>query len=249
MEEFRVRKLENIELNEQLYRVISADVIDYEKIAELMAQGADPLGPLKDELETPLSEFFSDEGSYWDECDCSEGKRSDRLPKVLEKMLENGFDCTRFKSSADGEHDLELWGLGLGGASEGTCNVLKILIENGLDVKALEDFVEHIVNDDELASCNMYGDEVFCAAHQWDYRAIMLCASYPDVLKKSGFIADCIEMNTTNAESTYDLTKFRDFEKYDYTFDTSTIEPDTLGGATVTVTERATGQIVWKMHV
>lgn len=79
--------MNGIELNEQLCCVISADVIDYENITELMKQGADPLGTLKDEAETLLSEFFSNEGSYWDECDCLEGKRSDRLPKVLEKVI------------------------------------------------------------------------------------------------------------------------------------------------------------------
>lgn len=77
----------------------------------------------------------------------------------------------------------------------------------------------------------------------------MLCASYPEVLKKSSYIADCIEMNTTNVGNTYDLTKFRNFDRYDYTFDTSVLEPGTLGGATVTIVEKANGQIVWKTHV
>lgn len=242
------------ELNQLLYNVITSPQIDYKKIADLLQKGADPLGPLIDEDETAIGELFCNAGWDWNSDaklydDLSKECLSDRLPKILEVFIENGFDCSRFLPSEDGERNLELWSLTFS-ISEGECRAMKIMIENGLPIPALEDFISHFYVDSEMCDGSEMTDD-YEEYLTWAFKTIMLCASYPEILDKSEYLRDCIEMNTTNMGNNYNLTKFRKVDDYLYSFDLSTLdnEPYGMRNVTVEVREKATKELIWKMHI
>ena len=106
------------------------------------------------EEETAIGKLFCEAGWDWHidadfYDDLPEECLSDRLPKILETFIENGFDCTRFLPSEDGDRNLELWSLTFP-ISEGECKAMKIMIEHGLPISALEDFISHFYMDSEM---------------------------------------------------------------------------------------------------
>lgn len=247
-------KLKSIEINKKLYAAITDYNIDYDYIADLLKQGADPLGPLEYEGETPLGELFCDAGSNWDMLApkgevCPEDWLTSRLPKIMEVFIQNGFDCSRLKNDVDGDHDLEMWGLTFS-ISEGECKVVQIMIENGLSVPPLEDFIGHFYTDSEMCDGSDMRPE-YEEYLNWAFKTIMLCASYPRILEESEFLRDCIEMDSTNAGNTYDLCKFRNYNNYKYHYDLSTLDLPEWGmrNATVEVSEVGSDEIIWKMHI
>ncbi len=235
------------ELNKKLYDVITKDEIDYALVDKLLKEGADPLGYYNDDEETPIGELFC-EGS-----DCWERETgtvlNDRFPKLINLFIKNGFDCSRFQKDTDGNHNLELWSLTFS-ISPGACEALKILIDNGLPIPALEDFIEHFYMDSEMCD----GSDMTPEHEQyliWAFKMIMLCASYPHILKDSEYLQDCIELNSTNKNNKYDLAKFRQYNDFEYCFDLSTLDnvPYGMRNATVKVIEKKTKQEVWTMQI
>ena len=226
-------------LNERLCAAITQKQIDKEHIEQLINEGADPLGPLFDEKDTAIGELFLVAGT--------EGI-SDNIPVIVEMFIEKGLDCARF-SKTDGDSHMELWSL-VHSSSEGACEALKIMIENNLRVSALEDFICHFYEDCEYCDGSEMDDE-YEEYITWSLKTIMMCASYPKLLKESKYLRLCIEMNDTNKENDYDLTKFKNYNEYEYYFDLSTIDtaPYGLRNAGVEIRRKETGEVVWRLHI
>ncbi len=231
----------NRELNEKLARAITDKETDYDLIKKLIMQGADPLGPIIIENETPISELFC--SAEWKEYD------DGRFPKIMQMFLENGFECTRFlPEDEDGNHS-ELWTL-LFAVSEGACQMLKLMLDNGLSSEPVEDFVSHFFMDSEMCD----GSSItlgYLSYVIWALKMVMLCASYPQVLDNSGYLRDCIECNTVNKDNTYSLENFRNNDDYDYEFDFSTMDnvPNGIRNTTVTIIEKKRGETVWTLRI
>jgi hypothetical protein len=242
------------ELNEKLYIAITEKYINYDEIKRLLVEGADPLGPLMDEDETAIGELFCEAGWDWHNDAASDDNLPEdclcgRLPKILDVFIENGFDCSRFQTSDDGDKNLELWSLTFS-ISEGECKAMQIMIENGLPIPALEDFIGHFYMDSEMCDGSDMTDE-YEMYLVWGFKTIMLCASYPHILNGSEYLRQCIERDSTNEGNNYDLTNFREYNNYEYEFDLSTLDniPYGMRNATVLVKEKCTGKQVWKMHI
>ncbi len=240
-------------LNEELLKAVTADRMDYEYIELLLDEGADPLGPLKsDKEETTIGYIFTcgnDSYHYKTETGSHHEKLSDRYPKIMSFLIEKGFDCSRFAPSYDDDKNFEMWCLAFS-ISKGSCEALKIMIENGLKASAIEDFICHFIMDAEMCD----GSEVDrCYEHHliWAFKMIMLCASYPHILNESEYLRKIIEMDTTNHGNDYNLDKFRDYNAYKYRFDYSTLDniPHGVRNARVEVIEIDSNRVVWEMYI
>lgn len=168
---------------------------------------------------------------------------------VFAGVIENGFDCSRFLDSEDGDHNLEMWSLTFS-ISEGACKAIKLMIENGLPVPALEDFIGHFYMDSEMCDGSDL-TEPYVTYLEWAFKTIMLCASYPEILCNSEYLRRCIEIDTTNMGNNYDLTKFRNYNNYEFHFDLSTQDniPYGMRNTGVEIMEKSSGKTVWKMYI
>lgn len=243
----------NKELNQKLYTAVSGEKIDLAYIEELLASGADPLGPLTEyESSCTLAEMFCEasEPTGWDDDNgCNQVR--EYMPKLVSMFLEYGMNPADIREKEDNADDTNstMWSMALCCGKEST-EVLKLLLDNGLKVKALEDFISHFYTDAEM--CNGSDiDEYYLDYLTYGFKMIMLSASYPEVLNSSEYLRSCIEMDNTNKGNDYDLTGFADYERYEYTFDVSTcnIVPYGLRNTTVEIREKGHNEIVWKMHI
>lgn len=171
------------------------------------------------------------------------------MNKILSLFIQKGFDCSRLLPSNGEDNHLELWGLTFS-ISEDAYDTLKILIENGISVKALEDFIDHFYMDCEMVD----GSDVYDEKEKrlkWAFRMIMLCASYPHILNGSKYLQSCIELDSTNKDNKYDLTKFRDYKDYTYRFDYSTMDniPHGMRNAKVEILEKESETVIWTMYI
>lgn len=233
-------------LNEKLYYAITEKEIDYDLVEKLLKEGADPLG-YYDDYETPIGQLFCEGSDDWGSK--KNGLLSDRFPEILNLFIKNGFDCSRFQQDTDGDHNLELWSLTFS-ISRGACEALQILIEHGLPIPPLEDFISHFYMDSEMCDgSDMTPD--YESYLVWAFKMIMMSASYPHVLNNSEYLQQCIELDSTNKGNKYDLTRFRQYDDYEYHFDLSTLDnvPYGMRNATVKVIEKETQQEVWTMKI
>ncbi len=233
------------DLNEKLYRAITAEKTNYIQIEDLLRQGADPLGALNDECETPLQRMFCD--APWLDTD------GGRLPKIMQLFLDCGFDCSRIQPSDDEDHNLDMWCLTFA-ISEGACAMLKIMLDNGLQAMPLNDFIEHFYFDAELIDDDLCEGEVpddYIDYLKWAMKMVMLSASYPHILSNNEYLQHCIELDATNKDNQYPLEKFRDYDNYEVHLDFSTMKLvlDGVCNTTVEISEKSTGNVVWRMKI
>ncbi|MCR5083399.1 MAG: hypothetical protein K6B15_08000 [Parasporobacterium sp.] len=237
-------------INDELAKAITGNKIDYNYIAELMEKGADPLGILENGYDTSIDKLFCighEKWSYKDKNGRHRGCYSERFPKIMSLLIEKGFDCSRFKATEDGNRCLELWSLTFS-ISRGACETLQIMIENGLEIAAIEDFIGHFYMDSEMCDGSNV-DSRYKKYLTWAFKMIMLCASYPHILDGSEYLRNCIEIE--NNDNEYDMKKFRNYDNYLYRFDYSTMDniPYGVRNAGVEIIEKETNKVVWKMYV
>jgi len=239
-------KPSSYELNEKLYEAITDEKLDYATIEELLVAGADPLGERNEDHETPLDGLFTEAGSI---SEYAPGF-TDQLPKIMKLFIDYGFDCRRIEP-ADGDEDdrhLEMWGL-VFSSSKGALETMKLMIENGLRVSAMEDYISHFFTDAAMCDgCEI--DEDYEEYLTWALKTIMLCASYPHVLEQSAYIRQCIEIDTLN-RNRYDVTKFREYDNYVYSYDLSSLtnRPYGLQGAMVAIREKGSTHVKWELSI
>ncbi len=236
------------EINEKLYRAISQQTPDFNMVKELLKQGADPLGPLKDECETAIQLMFCD-ASWLDSDADNHVYTSEVMPRLMELFIEMGLDCSRFLPDVDGDHNLELWSLTFA-ISEGACKTLRLMIENGLKLEPIEDCICHFFFDcDNCDGSDI--DEDYEEYLSWAVKMTLMCASYQHLLENSEYLRSVLEISSTNKDNTYPLKKFRNYEDYECRFDYSTMDniPYGVRNATVEIVEKGSKKPVWKLHI
>ena len=67
----------------------------------------------------------------------------------------------------------------------------------------------------------------------------------------TGLLLGSCVLGCTNKDNKYDLTKFRQYNDYEYFFDLSTLDntPYGMRNATVKVIEKKTKQEIWTMYI
>lgn len=243
----------SIELNKKLLDAATKEQIDYDEITSLLEQGADLLGCCDEEFgDYVLEEIIMNDYDkmLWENID-----KKEQVVNLIEFFISKGFKPSDIeKGTEDGSS--VMWHFHFF-ASESGIQILKMFLDNGLKAEALEDYVDHFYTDTAMVD-GYYEDAEMdeCKEHYikslfYGLKMVMLSASYPHVLNESEYLRSCIEMDSTNKDNNYDLTKFRNYNNYEYELDTSTCDylPYGLRNATVRIREKENSNIVWVLHI
>ena len=243
----------NIELNKKLLDASIKDEIDYNEISNLLEQGADPLGCCDEELgDYVLEEILM---NYYEKINSNNIDNKERIVDLIDFFIAKGFKPSNIEKGTD-DGPCIMWHFYFI-ASESGIQILKKFLDNGLKAEALEDYINHFYTDTAMVD-GYYkendSDEIkqhFDKALRYGLKMVMLSASYPHILNESEYLRSCIEMNDTNKDNSYDLTKFRDYNNYEYELDISTCDhlPYGLRNATVRIKEKQNKNIVWMLHI
>lgn len=240
------------EMNQELYNAVFSEEIDLHRVEIVLSAGADPLGPLLESNdECVLGELFCESSIRDDIYDNGINPVRNKLPELVKLFIEHGMKPTSIPAEHhdDENENIPMWYLAFCCSREGA-EALKMLLDNALNTEALDDFISHFYID-----CEMTGgsdiDDAYLNYLTYGLKMVMLSASYPEVLEKSKYLSSCIGVAEENSGNVYDLTRFRDYEEYDYSIDISTCDniPYGLRNATVEICEKGSNVIIWKMYL
>lgn len=226
-----------LELNKRLFDVLCLEIIDLTVVEELLKLGADPLGSASenDQKEHILGELF---------CEASSNPNlSEKMPQIVQLFVDYGMNIVSRNIIDDGDNTNPLWNMAFY-TDENGLKVLKILLDNGLDYKSAESFVEHVLVDMEICDGCEVDNEWFLYRAVCSLKMVMYVASYPHIVRDSQYIRECVEIEKNNA---LNLMGFQFWNDYDYYIDISTCTniPNGLLNANLIIKEKKTQKIMW----
>lgn len=232
---------EEIELNKRLYDECSKSHIDFEKVEELLKQGADPLGG------TELYGWSLLDHVYGELVSDSQDSDSIDLPQITECFLRYGMNIDRPKIPYDGNNSINPLWMFTFVTNENSIIALKLLLDYGLSEESFGEFWGHSMTDFFHIECgDPQNDEFWNNACTWTFKMLLLGASYDHILQTDESLREfiCCDLNS------YDVHKFRDWDKFEYIFDTTHCDqiPE-LYKSIIRIYEKDTGTEVWKIGV
>ncbi len=233
------RRKDELNLNAELLKVCTSDVIDYDLAESLLVKGAKPLGKITDygfdnNLYDEIIEFLF---------------RNEETPedfyRITELFLRYGMDISKPSVPYDGDNVLNPIFRFAFPSNEVVLRTLKLLLDNGLSADdagvcwglAISDFVNV---DGGLTTDLEY-------EYYYDYiRKLMLIASYPRLLNSDKSLQNEIWFQYND----YDITRFRNWHEFSFDIDTSHCDrhPE-VHKSLVTIKEKSSGKAVWKFGV
>jgi hypothetical protein len=232
---------EEINLNKKLNEACTKDIIDFACVEDLLKQGADPLGGIALYGWDLLIHIYGDiVGDSYD-------SNSIYLPRLTELFLKYGMDVDKPRIPYDGENSLHpLWEFTFA-TNENSIVALKMLLDHGLSSESFAKFWDHSMGDFFHCACgDPQNDEFWNHACTWTFKMLLLGASYDHIFNEDEGLSEFICCNI----NTYDIHNFRNWNEYEYYFDTAYCErrPE-LYGSIVHIYEKATGDEIWKIGV
>ncbi len=222
------------ELNKRLYEECSKPEVDLATVEELLKQGADPLGGTAeygwDLLLHLYGELILD----------SNENPNIPLPQLTELFLRYGMDIDSPRIPYDYDNSLHV--LTFMPENEKTLLTLKILLDHGLSVDSFSEFWDHFIFDEINVHKEDPNDEYWNARFTYGFKMIMLGASYDHI------VDDALNSLICRKYNNYDIHNFRDWDRFEYRFDTSHCErfPE-LYRALVYIYDKETGELVWRL--
>ena len=232
---------EEIDLNNQLKDECSKNEIDFEKVEQLLKQGADPLGG------TDVCGWGLIEHIYEDIVSDSRETNSINLPRITELFLKYGMNVDHPRIPYDGENSINpLWDFAFA-TNENSIVALKMLLDHGLSADSFAEFWDHSMFDFINIECgDPQNDEFWNTECTWAFKMLLLGATYDSVFNDDAGIGEflCCSHNSS------DIHIFRNWNDFEYQFDTSHCEkrPE-LYGSIVHIFSKKTGEEVWKIGV
>ena len=233
----------NKELNQKLCNAACSKESDIGIIAELMKQGGDPLGPIEnDEESSALEELFL-------AASIEENGLDQRALDALRIFIENGMNVGNIRPAPDEDSTCPMWCLSFW-CRPRSIEVLKLLLDNGLRADAFNEFMTHFIEDASFVSGSEINEDyleyLICG-----FKMIMLAASYEHMISSNEQLRKQIEKDTLNADNSFVLHSFRDYDSYIYSIDMSTCINIRYGlnNALVTIREKVSGSSVWRFHI
>lgn len=219
--------MDNIELNKKLYNECQKEVLDIEKIENLIDMGANPEGRISNQYEY--------ETLYESLIELCLDSKSDNLLVITKIFLKHGMKIDASKYDEDNINPL--WELAFE-TSELGIKTLKLLLDAQIDVNSIYEIVDHLETDDIFFYFNddfsyiiePNEDESF----KYAIKMIMLCAAYEYVVKDCELLRNIIEIDKNN----YDLSKFKEYYNYDVKYENEYI----------LICDKKSNEIVWKFH-
>ncbi len=233
---------EEIDLNKKLRDACSKETLDFELIEELLKQGADPLGG------TELFGWDLLEHIYGDSIACeSQDSNSINLPQLTALFLEYGMNVDKPRIPYDGDFSLNpLWHFSHI-ANENTIIALKMLLDHGLSAESFGVFWDHSFTDYCVVECGDPQNDAFWNYNcTWTLKMLLLGASYEHILNSDEGLRTfiCCKYNA------YDLRNFRNWDNYEYFFDTSHCSKNPhIYGSVLHIYDKKTGAEVWEMGI
>lgn len=230
-----------IQLNRKLFEECAKEHIDFIAVEELLKQGADPLGG------TELFGWSLLDHVYGDIVGGSQDYNSVELPQLTELFLKYGMNIDKPKIPYDGSNSLHpLWEYAFV-MNENAIIALKLLLDHGLSAESFAEFWDHAMIDFFHVGCgDPQNDKIWNYECVWAFKMLLLGASYDHILENDEGLREfiCCDLNT------YDIHNFRNWDNYEYCFDTAYCErsPE-LYGSIIHIYEKATGEEIWKIGV
>lgn len=227
---------EEAALNKKLKEEWYKEEIDFSAVEALLKQGADPLGGTAAGGFKILDHVYSEII-----CDSQKNNSAD-LPEITKLFLKYGMDVDRPRVPYDGMDSLNpLWCFTFV-LNENAANALKMLLDHGLSAESFAEFGDHTMFDfyiiDTDPEHNEYDNDVCTRA----FKMFLLGASYDHVFNADEKFREflCCSYNTG------DIHIFRNWNDFEYRFDTSSCEkkPE-LRGSVVHIFSKKTGEEVW----
>lgn len=237
---------EEIQLNRKLLEECVKEHIDFIAVEELLKQGADPLGG------TELFGWSLLDHVYGDIVGYSQDYNSVELPQLTELFLKYGMNIDKPKIpyfSPNSIHPLWMYAFVM---NENAIIALKLLLDHRLSAESFAEFWDHAMTDFFGFSCGIFrcgdpqNDKFWNYECVWAFKMLLLGASYDHILENDEELQDfiCCDMNT------YDIHNFRNWDNYEYYFDTAYCEKSPeLYGSIIHIYEKATGEEIWKIGV
>ena len=237
------------ELNKQLLDVCLAKEIDYARAEELLRQGAEPLGRI-DGSEHPENLYTA----VIDELYLGRDDVPEDLWKITELFLRYGMDIAKPSVPYDsdvlnplrtfGTPSVTAYSVCPDASAAHVLHALKLLLDYGLRAEDARECRTEYLDMIRLA-CepdDPYDLRIIC-----DYlRKLMLIASYPHVLDADADLREEIRL----AQNDYDPTRFRNWQDFTFSVDTSRCENAPCASrSVVTVIEKSSGKTVWTLGV
>lgn len=201
--------MDQTRLNKELYNEFEKEVLDKEKIIELIKKGANPLGNMSTNsyAEEPYEEIIY------------ENKNLDKITKIL---LENGMVIDNKNYQSDDMLN-PLWSLALRPDLIGI-KTLKLLLDYKTEIDSIEVFVDHIYTDyiflgdrEKIVKQAIENNEIEVETSKVEtyysiaMKMLMLCASYDYVLDNSEYLQDIISYDRNNKNNIKDFIKYNNF--------------------------------------
>lgn len=242
---------DTLALNARLLAACTTDLFhpDYALIDALLSEGAQPLGRVTDEYGDPSCPYTGIVEAFLDHAS-DKVCPPEPLYKMTELFLRHGMDISKpdasfyIEETGDKLHPLWLFAFE---SYDLLLPTLRLLLDNGLRAEDAAECWNHIAVDYTFASESFdktSDDTSKGESIREEVAKIMLIASYPHILDADEDLRSFIwyDYNDKN----YDLTRFREWDDFVCTVDTSHCdgEPETARSV-VTLVEKASGRAVW----
>lgn len=224
------------ELNNKLLEACTTEKIDLIYIEELLKLGANPLGRVEDNGDNNLYDVvlyhFLNLANY-------ENADDSDFFKITDLFLKYGMDILNPEVPYDDGNVLNpLWSFAFYD-TETAMQVLKLLLDNGLDVESAELCWSHDLTDLGLPDFKLEEDYDYQMATE-TFRKVMLIASYPHIIDADEYLQKEIWFD----ENDYDITKFRNWNDFKYSIEPT--DGNKLNKSIVRILEKDTIREVWK---
>ncbi|MBQ1187210.1 MAG: hypothetical protein IIX54_05960 [Clostridia bacterium] len=232
---------DEIELNNKLYDECCKEPINFAAVEELLKAGADPLGG------TEANGWHLLDHIYGELVCGSQDNNSIDLPKITELFLKYGMNVDKPRIPYDDANSINpAWDFGFV-TNENAIIALKMLLDCGLSADSFGLFWDHVLTDFFHIECGDPQNDAFwnyeCV---WSLKMMLLGASYDHILKNDKWLQKflCCDYNT------FDIKKFRNWDNFDYYFDTShCVKHPDFYKSIVHIYEKETGKEVWIIGV
>jgi len=223
------------QLNAALLNACTNSNINLGEIEKLLEKGARPMGCVEsygnENLYTVVLEHFI-EIAFDDEDDSA-------FFEITKLFLRYGMDLSKPEVLYDpicGASN-PLWTFAFY-STETAMKSLEALLDNGLDADLASYCWEHELGDLYLAEFTL--DEIERKLAAESFRKVMLIASYPHIISED----EELQKNICYMENNYDITKFRNWEMFDYLFETG--KNNQLNNSVVKIVEKSSNEVVWQ---
>ena len=237
-------------LNQQLLAACTDQFIGYDRIERLLRNGAAPLGSVRnssgdlDNLYTLIVEYYVD-----NKTDVLSDEK--RLSTITQLFSQYGMVVSKPEIPYDEDSiSNPLWVLALYDG-EDMLQTVKCLLDYGLDAGSAAECWCHTCNDLYFLTrsedaAGQKPSAFWMKAYYDAVRQILLMASYPHILEND----EGLKTEIWFTKNDYDVSRFRDWNRYDFEFDT-VLENGAMAAyeSVVAVKEKDTGKEVWRFSL